>query len=63
MSTNTMSELEVWTAKDVARFLKMHEQSVYRMTKEKRIPYFKIGHTVRFVKQAILQLASTGGAV
>ena len=39
---------EAWTVKDVARYLRLSEQTVYTMTASKSIPFFKIGGSVRF---------------
>lgn len=43
----------LWTVNEVAIYLKLAKQSVYRMVCEARIPHIHIGRTVRFRKDDI----------
>lgn len=43
----------LWNVGQLARYLNMAQQTVYRMVCEKRIPYCKIGASVRFRRQEI----------
>ena len=47
------SDYALWKVNDVARFLKMAPQSIYRAVSEKSIPFIKIGGAVRFDEQEI----------
>ena len=39
--------------KDLAKLLNISEKTIYRFIKDKKIPYYKIGHRYRFIKQEI----------
>lgn len=43
----------LWKVEDVARFLRMARQSIYRAVSEKTIPFIKIGGAVRFDQEEI----------
>ena len=45
---------EILTVKEVSELLKIHEDTVYKMVKEGRIPAFKIGSDWRFQKDQIV---------
>jgi excisionase family DNA binding protein len=45
---------EILTVKEVSELLKISEGTVYRLTKEGRIPAFKIGTDWRFQKAQIV---------
>jgi len=49
-----MNEDEVLTKEELAKFLKVTERTVDRM-RDEGMPYFKIGSSVRFRKEKILQ--------
>ena len=49
-----MKELsEVYTAEDVAQYLKLHPYTVRRLAREKKIPAFRVGGQWRFRKDEI----------
>jgi len=50
--------MEVMTVKDVARYLKMKEVTIYRCAQEGRLPGFKIRGQWRFDKDRIDALFS-----
>lgn len=41
------------TVNEVARYLRLHEMSIYRMCQQGTIPSFKIGKSWRFKKERI----------
>lgn len=41
---------EILTIKEVAKFLKVNERTVYRLAAAKKIPAFKVGNAWRFKK-------------
>jgi excisionase family DNA binding protein len=43
----------VLTLEEVARFLKVHPSTVYRLLKKKQIPAFKMGSDWRFNQESI----------
>jgi excisionase family DNA binding protein len=43
----------IMTVKEVAKYLRMHEASVYRMCKKGLLPAYKIGKSWRFRKEEI----------
>ena len=43
----------LWKVNDVAHFLKMAPQSIYRIVSENRIPFIKIGGALRFDQEEI----------
>lgn len=45
----------IMTVKEVAKYLRMHETSIYRMCKKKVIPAYKVGNCWRFKKEKIDQ--------
>ena len=47
------NESPLWKVNDVARFLNMAPQSIYRAVSEKRIPFVKIGGALRFDEMEI----------
>lgn len=46
--TETGTARKLMTRDEVAQLLAAHRQSVYRWTKEGRIPHVRIGHAVRY---------------
>ncbi|MFT6300565.1 MAG: excisionase family DNA binding protein [Saprospiraceae bacterium] len=48
-----MSEDEILTIKELARYLKIAEKTAYRFVSEGRIPGFKVGGSWRFRKSEI----------
>jgi excisionase family DNA binding protein len=49
----TMSD--IWTIKDVARYLKLTEKTAYRLVVDGEIPGFKVGGSWRFTREEIEQ--------
>lgn len=47
------SEIEMLTIRDLSKFLRLTEQSIYRLTREGKIPYYKVGGSIRFRKSEI----------
>jgi excisionase family DNA binding protein len=45
---------EILTVKEVSELLKIHEDTVYKMVREGRIPAFRIGSDWRFQKDQIV---------
>jgi excisionase family DNA binding protein len=45
---------EILTVKELSDLLKIHQSTVYRLTKEGRIPAFRIGSEWRFRKDQIV---------
>lgn len=43
----------IMTVKEVAKYLRLHEISIYRMCQKGRIPAFKVGKSWRFKKDKI----------
>lgn len=50
-----------WTVADLARELKISARHVYRLTSENKIPFAKIGRTVRFSPEQIMEWLKRGG--
>jgi len=49
---------EVMTVRDVAAFLRLHEQTVYKMAKDGTLPAYKISNRWRFVRLDVEQWLS-----
>jgi excisionase family DNA binding protein len=45
---------EILTVKELSDLMKIHQSTVYRLTKEGRIPAFRIGSEWRFRKDQIV---------
>ena len=45
---------EILTVKEVSELLKIHEDTVYKMVREGRIPAFRVGSDWRFQKDQIV---------
>lgn len=43
----------IWTLKEVAKYLKLSELSLYRLLHRRKIPGFKVGQQWRFTKNTI----------
>jgi excisionase family DNA binding protein len=41
------------TVSELAKYLRLHEQTVYKMAKEGRLPAYKVGNRWRFEKSTI----------
>jgi len=57
----------LWTAEDTATYLRLKSKTIYELVSSKKIPYIKIGRSVRFNPDKILSwlesksVASLGG--
>ncbi len=45
--------MEIMSARDLSKYLKINEKKIYKLAQESRIPSMKIGGTVAFVKELI----------
>ena len=45
---------EILTVKEVSELLKIHEDTVYKMVREGRIPAFRVGSDWRFQKDQVV---------
>ncbi|MFX3627589.1 helix-turn-helix domain-containing protein [Campylobacter sp. LH-2024] len=45
--------------KDLSKFLNISVTSLWRLRKENKIPYIKIGKTIRYEKNAIIKWLNT----
>lgn len=43
----------IMTVSELAKYLRLHEQTVYKMAKEGRLPAYKVGNRWRFEKSTI----------
>lgn len=43
----------IMTVNELAKYLRLHEQTVYRMAKEGAVPSYKVGNRWRFEKATI----------
>jgi excisionase family DNA binding protein len=48
------------TAKEVANYLKLHEITIYKLSKEGKIPSVRIGRVWRFDKEVIDEWITKG---
>ena len=48
-------ELRVLTVRELAGYLRVHQTTVYRLLKEKKLPAFRVGADWRFNREAIDQ--------
>ena len=58
--SDEIKEGGLWTAKEVAEFLKVDEDSVYRWVAQRRIPFVKIGRLTRFRPADMQKVAIEG---
>ena len=49
---------EILTIKEVAKYLKVNDRTIYRLAASKKIPAFKVGNAWRFHKNEIDQWIS-----
>ncbi len=54
MSTASDPPTEFLTRDDVARLLKISRATVYRLVESRRLPFYKIGNSLRFDKRDVL---------
>lgn len=43
----------IMTVREVAKYLRMHQMTIYRMANEERLPAYKVGNRWRFKKEEI----------
>jgi excisionase family DNA binding protein len=43
----------IMTVREVAKYLRMHEMTIYRMARQGEIPAYKVGNRWRFNRQRI----------
>ncbi|MEW5768127.1 MAG: helix-turn-helix domain-containing protein [bacterium] len=43
----------IMTVREVAKYLRVHEMSIYRMCKKRAIPSYKVGNSWRFNREKI----------
>ena len=54
---------ELLTAEEVAAFLRLHPDRVYRLIREHRLPAVHLGRTVRVSKHVLMEWLEAGGTV
>lgn len=54
MSSNERDQIELLTIKEVAKLLTVSMSSVRRLQQGRRLPFIKVGGSVRFTKDDIL---------
>lgn len=47
--------MKIFTVKELARYLKISERSIYTYVKEDRVPYYKVGGQFRFDEDEIIE--------
>ena len=52
---------EILTVEEVAEFLKVSRDTVYRLTQQGKIPATKVGNQWRFTKTRLLEWLNSGG--
>jgi excisionase family DNA binding protein len=51
---------QIITTKEIAKYLRLHEITICKLSKEGKIPCFRIGRVWRFDKEAIDEWISQG---
>lgn len=46
---------EVWTVRDLAKYLRCHSSTLYRLVQRCEIPHFRLGTDIRFRRSVIKQ--------
>ena len=54
MSAGSISQLNLLKLEDVVAFLNVSEISVRRLISKRKLPYYKVGRSLRFEKQDVL---------
>jgi excisionase family DNA binding protein len=54
MLSDSISALELLTIEEVAKLLKISMSSVRRLQQQRRIPFIKVGGSVRFAKDDLV---------
>jgi excisionase family DNA binding protein len=55
-----MKNIELLTIKDVAELLKVSQSSVRRLQQGRHLPFIKVGGSIRFAKDDILEYLKKG---
>jgi len=55
MSGNFINNLNLSSVDDLAKILKISKTAVYRIISGRKIPFYKIGHNVRFAEKDVLK--------
>jgi len=55
MNESSIKNLNLLSTEDLAKILKMSKTAVYRLISERKIPFYKIGHNIRFDEKDILK--------
>lgn len=42
---------QIWTVMDVAKYMRVHTSTIYRMVERRRIPAFRVGADWRFHRE------------
>jgi excisionase family DNA binding protein len=51
---------EIMTTKEIAKYLKLHEVTICKLSKEGKIPCIRIGGVWRFVKEVVDEWIARG---
>ncbi len=51
---------EIWTLEDVAKFLRVSDETAEDLVKESKIPHFRVGEAIRFRKDQIIRWTESG---
>jgi excisionase family DNA binding protein len=55
MSDNNTNSSSLLLVSDLAKILKMSKTAVYRIISSRKIPFYKIGHNIRFAEKDVLK--------
>ena len=55
MTNPTLIPEGFWLARDVAKFTKLSERTVFTLTKDGVIPCIRLGHSVRYRPAAVVE--------
>jgi putative molybdopterin biosynthesis protein len=53
--SSIMVPMQILSARDISRYLKINEKKIYKLVQEAKIPYIKIGGKIAFAKELIDQ--------
>lgn len=53
--------MKLYDMEDVCAFLKIGKSTLYRLIKEERIPYIKVGGSVRFIEEQLVEWVKSRG--
>lgn len=52
---NNVQEKQILTVQDLKEFLNISEATIYKWKRERELPHIKIGRTLRFNKDSIIE--------